>query len=76
LILVAQRFTAAITGLFLVPASAAEGHCGAQAEFFSSLFSCGGLQRHDVPPQSRSRAAKRSAGLSSRPDQEGPQECL
>jgi hypothetical protein len=33
---VAQRFTAAITGLFSVTALAAEGDCGARQEFFSN----------------------------------------
>jgi hypothetical protein len=34
---VAQRFTAAISGLFSAPALAAEGDCGAHKEFFSKL---------------------------------------
>jgi len=36
---VAQRFSAAITGLFSATASAAEDDCGARYEFFSNLFS-------------------------------------
>jgi hypothetical protein len=36
---VAQRFTAAISGLFSVLALAAEGDCGAHNGFFSKLFS-------------------------------------
>jgi hypothetical protein len=39
---VAQRFTAAITGLFSVSALAAEGNCGAHKEFFSKLLRRGG----------------------------------
>src|ERR1700674_3911300 len=58
---VAQRFTAAINGVV-----------------FSAGFSrCGRTGGHKTPfLQPFSRAAKRSPGLSSRPDQEGPQECL
>jgi len=36
---VAQRFTAEITALFSIAASAAEGDCGVLAEFFSKLLS-------------------------------------
>jgi len=39
---VAQRETAAISVLFSVPVSAAEGDCGVQADFFSKLFKRGG----------------------------------
>ena len=38
----AQRETAAISVLFSVPASAAEGDCGVQADFFGKLFKHGG----------------------------------
>ena len=38
----AQRETAAISALFSVPASAADGDCGAQADFFSKLWKRGG----------------------------------
>jgi hypothetical protein len=34
-----ERFTAAISHPFSVPASAAEGDCGAHKEFFSKLVS-------------------------------------
>jgi hypothetical protein len=58
---VAQRFTVAITGLFSVPASAAEGDCCAHKEFFSKLFSrrytMSSVKTAAVPDRSAARVA-------------------
>jgi hypothetical protein len=53
LILGGAAFTAAITDLFSVPASAAEGDCGAEAEFCSNLRSPYTLRLAPGEPVSR-----------------------